>query len=71
MHAANRNDYPFQSTPHYITSDVHQMMEFQICGLNWLIALYKQGKNAVLADDMGLGKSLQSIAFLGYLKNHR
>ena len=44
------------------------MRSYQIEGLNWLIALYDTGINGILADEMGLGKTLQTISFLGYLK---
>ena len=47
------------------------MRSYQIEGLNWLIALYDTGINGILADEMGLGKTLQTISFLGYLKEFR
>ena len=58
------------------------MRDYQIQGLNWLISLFENGINGILADEMvrcmtqtpdaqGLGKTLQSISFLGYLKHHK
>ena len=44
------------------------MRDYQVQGLNWLIALYENGINGILADEMGLGKTLQTISFLGYLR---
>ncbi|ODQ78226.1 hypothetical protein BABINDRAFT_52814 [Babjeviella inositovora NRRL Y-12698] len=44
------------------------MREYQIQGLNWLVALHENALSGILADEMGLGKTLQTIAFLGYLR---
>lgn len=41
---------------------------YQMIGLNWLISLYEIGINGILADQMGLGKTIQTIAFLAFLK---
>ena len=45
-----------------------KLTDYQLNGLNWLIALYERGLNGILADEMGLGKTIQSIAFMAYLK---
>jgi SWI/SNF-related matrix-associated actin-dependent regulator of chromatin subfamily A member 5 len=61
------------------------MRDYQIEGLNWLIQLYDNGINGILADEMvcclfvllsvshtqGLGKTLQTLSFLAYLKHIR
>ena len=62
------------------------MRDYQVQGLNWMASLHHNGINGILADEMvrpegaieyddlllqGLGKTLQTIAFLGYLKFHR
>ena len=47
------------------------MRDYQIQGLNWMISLYHNGINGILADEMGLGKTLQTISFLGYLRDFR
>jgi len=47
------------------------MRDYQIQGLNWMIALHHNGLNGILADEMGLGKTLQTVSFLGYLKHYR
>jgi ATP-dependent DNA helicase len=51
------------------------MRDYQLVGLEWLIGLYQQGLNGILADEMvlisiyrqGLGKTLQTIAFIAHL----
>lgn len=76
------------------------MRDYQVRGLNWLISLYENGINGILADEMvctkpfwkvsctkrsmdavltcadvlytqGLGKTLQTISLLGYMKHYR
>jgi len=47
------------------------MREYQIQGLNWMVSLHHNGMNGILADEMGLGKTLQTVSFLGYLRNIR
>ncbi len=63
------------------------MRSYQIDGLNWMIQLYENGVNGILADEMvrdsslccgsvsssllaqGLGKTLETISLLGFMKN--
>ncbi|CAJ0895636.1 9407_t:CDS:2, partial [Entrophospora sp. SA101] len=59
----------FTESPSYIKNGV--MRDYQIQGLNWLISLYENQLNGILADEMGLGKTLQTISFLGYLRDFR
>ena len=40
---------------------------YQIAGLNWLALLHEKNLNGILADQMGLGKTIQALAFIGYL----
>jgi SWI/SNF-related matrix-associated actin-dependent regulator of chromatin subfamily A member 5 len=47
------------------------MREYQLEGLQWLVAKFDHGINAILADEMGLGKTLQTISFLAALKWER
>ena len=37
-------------------------------GLNWLIRMNKKDLNGILADESGLGKTIQILAFLSHLK---
>ena len=56
----------FTKQPPYIING--EMREYQIQGLNWLINRHDNCVGGILGDEMGLGKSLQTIAFLSYLK---
>ena len=44
------------------------LKKHQIEGLNWMINLNKIGTNGILADQMGLGKTIQTISLLGYMR---
>ncbi|KAI3669602.1 hypothetical protein L6452_40883 [Arctium lappa] len=45
-----------------------QLKPYQIKGVKWLISLWQNGLNGILADQMGLGKTIQTIGFLAHLK---
>nr|GMD62456.1 probable helicase CHR10 isoform X1 [Ipomoea batatas] len=40
----------------------------QVEGVSWLIRRYRLGVNVILGKWMGLGKTLQAISLLSYLK---
>src|SRR5687768_17283535 len=40
----------------------------QLEGLDWLVSLYENGLNGILAEEMGLGKTIQSISLLVLLR---
>lgn len=61
--------FVFNESPPYVKGGT--MRDYQIQGLNWMISLYHNGINGILADEMGLGKTLQTISFLGYLRDFR
>ena len=46
-----------------------ELREYQLKGVKWLIALYRNGLNGILADQMGLGKTIQTIGFLSHLRS--
>lgn len=43
---------------------------YQIKGVQWMISLFQNGLNGILADQMGLGKTVQTIAFLAHLRSN-
>jgi len=46
------------------------MRLYQLEGLNWMVKLYHSGVNGIVGDQMGLGKTLQSISVLSYLAHY-
>lgn len=48
-----------------------ELRPYQLRGVSWLAFLQKWGLGACLADDMGLGKSIETIAFLLYLQDQQ
>lgn len=68
----NDNDESYED-PDFITESPSyirhgKLRDYQIQGLNWLIALNENKLSGILADEMGLGKTLQTISFLGHLR---
>lgn len=45
-----------------------KLKSYQVKGIKWLISLWQNGLNGILADQMGLGKTIQTIGFLSHLK---
>lgn len=43
------------------------LRDYQKAGLEWLAKLYKRNLNGILADEAGLGKTVQVVAFLAHL----
>ena len=37
-----------------------ELRQYQLKGVKWLISLYQNGLNGILADQMGLGKTVRS-----------
>ena len=44
---------------------------YQLVGLNWMISLYESGISGILADDMRIGKTIQTIAILAFIKEYK
>ncbi|KAJ7944298.1 putative Chromatin-remodeling complex ATPase chain [Quillaja saponaria] len=47
-----------------------KLKPYQLKGVKWLISLWQNGLNGILADQMGLGKTIQAIGFLSHLKGN-
>ncbi|KAL6993595.1 ATP-dependent DNA helicase ddm1 [Sarracenia purpurea var. burkii] len=45
-----------------------KLKTYQIKGVKWLISLWQNGLNGILADQMGLGKTIQTIGLFAHLK---
>ncbi|CAM4805983.1 unnamed protein product [Rotaria magnacalcarata] len=45
----------------------HPLREYQHVGLDWLVKFYENKFNCILADETGLGKTIQTIALLAHL----
>ncbi|XP_024032913.1 ATP-dependent DNA helicase DDM1 isoform X1 [Morus notabilis] len=45
-----------------------KLKSYQLKGIKWLISLWQNGLNGILADQMGLGKTIQTVGFLAHLK---
>lgn len=43
------------------------LRDYQKTGLQWLAKLYKMNLNGILADEAGLGKTVQVVAFFAHL----
>ena len=52
--------------PAILKAELH---EHQIEGISWMVHMFQSGVPMILGDQMGLGKTLQSIGFLAYLHN--
>jgi ATP-dependent DNA helicase len=45
------------------------LRDYQLKGVRWMISLWQNGLNGILADQMGLGKTVQTVAFLSHLRS--
>lgn len=46
-----------------------ELRGYQLDGLNWLYKLHEAKLNGILADQMGLGKTIQSISILAQVES--
>ena len=47
-----------------------ELREYQLQGVQWMVSLYQNGLNGILADQMGLGKTVQTIGFMAHGWSH-
>ena len=50
LNHAKKNMVQFDESPHYIKNG--ELRDYQIRGLNWMISLFENGINGILADEM-------------------
>ncbi|XP_041854219.1 E1A-binding protein p400 isoform X2 [Melanotaenia boesemani] len=43
------------------------LREYQQIGVDWLVSLHKKHLNGILADETGLGKTVQTVAYMAHL----
>lgn len=43
------------------------LREYQQIGVDWLVNLHKKHLNGILADETGLGKTVQTVAYMAQL----
>jgi ATP-dependent DNA helicase len=63
------NEEEFSPTKELLPLMAGEMRDYQLRGVRWLISLYQNGLNGILADQMGLGKTVQTIGFLSHLRS--
>lgn len=51
--------------PSILKAELH---DHQVTGISWMVHMFKNGMPMILGDQMGLGKTLQTIGFLAYLQ---
>lgn len=49
----------FDESPSYVKNG--KMRDYQVRGLNWMISLYENGINGILADEMGMIIQIVSV----------
>merc|ERR1711871_1920319 len=66
--ALNLDGVELIKQPKQLTATLH---EHQIHGISWMVSMFEKGMSMILGDQMGLGKTIQSIGFITYLKYTR
>ena len=61
----NLEEVQLLKMPRALTAELH---EHQVTGVSWMVQMFNNGMSMILGDQMGLGKTLQSFAFISYLR---
>ena len=67
--ASGEHEQELSETKKLLPMMTVEMRDYQLKGVRWLVALYQNGLNGIIADQMGLGKTVQTIGFLSHLRN--
>ena len=51
--------------PRQLNAELH---EHQLQGISWMVHMFQNGMSMILGDQMGLGKTIQSIGYICYLR---
>ncbi|GIQ88199.1 hypothetical protein KIPB_010396, partial [Kipferlia bialata] len=54
---------PYRGCPPWVPSTL-RLYDYQLAGVNWLLFNHALGRNCILGDVMGLGKTIQTACFL-------
>ena len=65
---AKKGAAPASATKEFLGLFEGELREYQLKGVKWLISLWQNGLNGILADQMGLGKTVQAVGFLSHLR---
>jgi len=67
MKLSRRSFKPMKEQPGYIGGTGLQLRNYQLRGISFLLSAWHRGDSVILADERGLGKTIQAIGFLQYL----
>ena len=59
LNKSSKSVVSFDESPSFIKGG--KMRDYQVRGLNWMINLYENGINGILADEMGKYRNVQYI----------
>eukprot|EP01080_Neovahlkampfia_damariscottae_P009826 gene9826-2148_t len=74
------NEHAYYTIAHNISESITtqpsmlkggNLKEYQIQGLQWMVSLYNNHLNGILADELGLGKTIQTISLIVHLMEYK